>query len=112
MSAFEVYALSFVVYTVGLSKTPMLWVGELANVAAVISIPLWAKFSDRVGRKRIFIAGSLGCAVLIFAYLGAISAGSYLWIFVVGIGMFGIVYTATSAVWPSFYGEMFPARVR
>ena len=26
--------------------------------------------------------------------------------------MFGIVYTATSAVWPAFYGEMFPARVR
>ena len=26
--------------------------------------------------------------------------------------MFGMVYTATSAVWPSFYGEMFPAKVR
>ena len=46
--------------------------------AAVLSIPLWARLSDRVGRKRIFIAGSLGCAVLIFAYLGAIAAGSYL----------------------------------
>ncbi|WP_410631287.1 MFS transporter [Amycolatopsis sp. cmx-4-83] len=109
---FTVYALSYAVNTVGLSKTPMLWVGVLANVAAVVSIPLWAKFSDRFGRKKIFMAGSLGCAILIFPYLGAIAAGSYLWIFVVGIGMFGIVYTATSAVWPSFYGEMFPARVR
>ncbi|MEV6898469.1 MFS transporter [Amycolatopsis sp. NPDC051372] len=109
---FTVYALSYAVNTVGLSKTPMLWVGVLANVAAVISIPLWAKLSDRKGRKKIFIAGSLGCAVLIFGYLGAIAAGSYLWIFVLGIGMFGIVYTATSAIWPSFYGEMFPARVR
>ena len=26
--------------------------------------------------------------------------------------MFGIVYTATSAVWPAFYGEMFPTSVR
>jgi MFS family permease len=109
---FTVYALSFAVNTVGLSKTPMLWVGVLANVAAVISIPLWARLADRVGRKKLFIAGSLGCAVLIFGYLGSIAAGSYLWIFVLGIGMFGIVYTATSAVWPAFYGEMFPARVR
>ncbi|MGW4486619.1 MFS transporter [Amycolatopsis sp. NPDC004368] len=109
---FTVYALSYAVNTVGLSKTPMLWVGVLANVAAVISIPLWAKLSDRKGRKKIFIAGSLACAVLIFGYLGAIAAGSYVWIFVLGIGMFGIVYTATSAIWPSFYGEMFPARVR
>ncbi|GHF65818.1 MFS family permease [Amycolatopsis bartoniae] len=109
---FTVYALSYAVNTVGLSKTPMLWVGVLANVAAVITIPLWATLADRIGRKPLFVGGSLGCAVLIFPYLGAISAGSYVWIFALGIVMFGIVYTMTSAVWPAFYGEMFPARVR
>ena len=109
---FTVYALSYAVNTVGLDKTPMLWVGVLANVAAVISIPLWARLADRVGRRPIFIAGSLCCAILVFPYLGSIATGSYPWIFVLGIGMFGIVYTATSAVWPSFYGEMFPAQVR
>jgi MFS family permease len=109
---FTVYALSFAVNTVGLSKTPMLWVGVLANVAAVITIPLWAKLSDRVGRKKIFIAGSLGCAVLIFPYLGSIAAGNFTLIFLFGIVMFGVVYTATNAVWPAFYGEMFTARVR
>ncbi|NKQ56258.1 MHS family MFS transporter [Amycolatopsis sp. K13G38] len=109
---FTVYALTYAVNTVGLAKTPMLWVGVLANVAAVITIPLWAKLSDRIGRKSIFVIGSLGCAVLIFPYLGAISTGSWGWIFVLGIGMFGVVYTMTSAVWPAFYGEMFTARVR
>ncbi|GAA5154101.1 MULTISPECIES: MFS transporter [Amycolatopsis] len=109
---FTVYALSFAVNTVGLSRTPMLWVGVLANIAAVVSIPLWAKLSDRAGRKPVFVIGSLGCAVLIFPYLGSIAAGSWAWIFVLGIAMFGVVYTMTSAVWPSFYGEMFPARVR
>ncbi|TVT22321.1 MHS family MFS transporter [Amycolatopsis acidiphila] len=109
---FTVYALSYAVNTVGLARTPMLWVGVLANVAAIVSIPLWAKLADRVGRKPLFIAGSLGCAVLIFPYLGAIAAGSYPWIFVVGIVLFGVVYTATNAVWPAFYGEMFTARVR
>jgi MFS family permease len=47
-----------------------------------------------------------------FAYLGAISAGSYPLIFLVGIVMFGLVYSATNGIWPSFYGEMFTARVR
>lgn len=109
---FTVYALSYAVNTVGLSRTPMLWVGVLANVAAVITIPLWATLADRIGRKPVFIGGSLGCAALIFAYLGAIASGNYVLIFVVGIVMFGVVYTATNAVWPSFYGEMFNARVR
>ena len=109
---FTVYALSYAVNTVGLENTPMLWVGVLANVAAVISIPLWAKLSDRVGRKPLFIGGALGCAVLIFPYLGAIAARNQGLVFLFGIVLFGVVYTATSAVWPALYGEMFSARVR
>ncbi|MFD0473328.1 MFS transporter [Nonomuraea thailandensis] len=109
---FTVHALSYAVNTMGLERSPMLWVGVLANVAAVITIPLWGKLSDRVGRKPVFIGGSLGCAVLMFAYLWSISAGNYFLIFLAGILMFGVVHSATSAVWPSFYGEMFTTRVR
>ncbi|WP_327583690.1 MHS family MFS transporter [Nonomuraea sp. NBC_00507] len=109
---FTVHALSYAVNTMGLERTPMLWVGVLANVAAVITIPLWGRLSDRVGRKPVFIGGSLGCAVLMFVYLWSISAGNLFLIFVAGIVMFGIVHSATSAVWPSFYGEMFTTRVR
>ncbi|MGH3877638.1 MAG: MFS transporter [Actinophytocola sp.] len=109
---FTVYALSYGVNTVGLERTPMLWVGVLANVVALAALPLWATLSDRIGRKPIFIAGSLGSAALMFAYLGAISAGNYPMIFLVGIVMFGVVYSATNGIWPSFYGEMFTARVR
>ncbi|MEO6086731.1 MAG: MFS transporter [Umezawaea sp.] len=109
---FTVYALSYAVNSVGLARTPMLWVGVLANVVALAAIPLWAGLADRIGRKPVFIGGSLGCAVLIFAYLGAISSGNYALVFAVGILLFGVVYSATNAVWPSFYGEMFTARVR
>ncbi|GAB3588129.1 MFS transporter [Amycolatopsis endophytica] len=109
---FTVYALSYAVNSAGLARTPMLWVGVLANVVALGAIPLWAMLADRIGRKPVFIGGSLGCAVLIFAYLGAIASGNYVLVFATGILMFGIVYSATNAVWPAFYGEMFPARVR
>ncbi|MFG2007131.1 MFS transporter [Spirillospora sp. NPDC048911] len=109
---FTVYALSYAVNTIELSKTPMLWVGVLANAAALVAIPFWGNLSDRVGRKPVFIAGSLGCAVLMFGYLWSISTGNWGLIFFFGIVMFGIVHSATSGVWPAFYGEMFTARVR
>ena len=109
---FTVYALSFAVNTVELSRTPMLWVAVLANVVALAALPLWATLADRIGRKPVFIAGSLGCAGLMFAYLAAISAGNYPLIFLVGILMFGVVYSATNGIWPAFYGEMYTAQVR
>ena len=109
---FTVYALNYAVNTVGLDRTFMLWVGVLANTTALVAIPLCAKLADRIGRKPVFIAGSLGSAVLMVAYLWSISMGNYPLIMISGIFMFGVVYSATNAIWPSFYGEMFPTRVR
>jgi MFS family permease len=107
-----VYALAFAVKTVGLDDTTMLWVVIAANLVAMAAIPLWANLADRIGRKPVFIFGALGSGALMFAYLAAIAGGSYVLIFVVGIAMSGLVYSAQNGVWPALYGEMFPTRVR
>ncbi|MEJ2887721.1 MFS transporter [Actinomycetospora aeridis] len=109
---FTVYALSYAVNDVGLSRTTMLWVGVVANLVAIVVIPFFGLLGDRIGRKPVFLAGSIGMAVTMVGYLYAISAGSYAWIFVFGILVFGLGNSATGGVWPAFYGEMFPARVR
>ena len=109
---FSVWALSFGVNTVGLDNALMLWVGVIANVVALAAIPLWARLADRVGRKPVFLSGALGCAVLTGVYLWTITTGNYLLIFVVGILLSGIVYSAANGVWPAFYAEMFSTRVR
>jgi MFS family permease len=109
---FSVWALAFAVDTVELDKSTMLWVSVLANAVALVAIPLWARLSDRIGRKPVFLIGSVGSAVLMFAYLGAISMGSYVLIFFAGILMMGVVYSAANGIWPAFYGEMFSTRVR
>ncbi|MGW0338026.1 MFS transporter [Streptomyces sp. NPDC003011] len=110
---FTVWALSYATSdSVGMSRSSMLWVGALANLVALGTIPLWATLSDRVGRRPVFLIGAAGSAVAMFAYLWAISTGSYALILVLGIVAFGVVYSAANGVWPSFYGEMFSTRVR
>ncbi|MFI8996765.1 MFS transporter [Streptomyces sp. NPDC053542] len=110
---FSVWALAYATGdAVGLDKSAMLWVGVLSNAVALLAIPLWAKLSDRIGRRPVFLIGSLGSAVMIFVYLWAVSTGSYPLVFVTGIAFFGVVYSAANGIWPSFYGEMFPTRVR
>ncbi|MEW2074630.1 MFS transporter [Streptomyces sp. NPDC017966] len=110
---FTVWALAYATGdTVGMSRSSMLWVGALANVVALAAIPLWAALSDRVGRRPVYLIGAVGSAVTMFLYLWAISTGSYPLTLFLGIVAFGVVYSAANGVWPSFYGEMFPTRVR
>ncbi|MCO1653772.1 MFS transporter [Pseudonocardia humida] len=109
---FGVFALAFAVEPGGLDRSVMLWVAILANVVALGAIPLLAALADRVGRKPVFIAGTLGSAVLVGAYLWSITTGSYVLIFVIGVLLSGVVYSAPNGVWPAFYAEMFPTKVR
>ena len=110
---FTVWALAFATSdSVGMDRTFMLWVAALANLVALGAIPLWATLSDRIGRRPVFLLGAAGSAGLMFLYLWAISAGSAALTALLGILTFGVVYNAANGIWPSFYGEMFPARVR
>ncbi|MFD7709750.1 MFS transporter [Streptomyces sp. NPDC059786] len=110
---FTVWALAYATSdSVGMSRSGMLWVGALANVAALGAIPLWARLSDRIGRRPVYLVGAVGSAVTMFLYLWAISTGSYPLTLALGIVAFGIVYSAANGVWPAFYGEMFSTRVR
>ncbi|GLX95173.1 MFS transporter [Herbidospora sp. NBRC 101105] len=110
---FTVWALNYATSdAVGLDRGVMLWVGVLANVVALGAIPLWARLSDRIGRRPVFLVGAIGSPIMIFAYLAAINSGNYVLIFLVGCLCFGVVYSASNGIWPALYGEMFTTRVR
>lgn len=114
-TTFGVFALNFATsddYGVGISSTAMLWLAIIANIVAVITIPLWAMVSDRAGRKPVFISGLAGSAVLVTLFLWAISQGSTVLTLTFGILLAGVVYSMPNAVWPATYAEYFPTRVR
>ena len=97
---------------VGLERTTLLWMVILSNVVALVALPLWAMLSDKIGRKPVFVFGALGSAVTAFPFLWALQQGNVALIFVFGILLSGLVYSAANGIWPSFYGEMFDTRVR
>jgi len=109
---FSVYVLTYAVNTIKLDRATMLWVAICANIVALFAIPFWASLADRVGRRPVFAFGALGSGVLIFPFLWSIGTANVPMIFLFGILMSGVVYSAANGVWPSFYGEMFNTRVR
>ncbi|WP_158745536.1 MFS transporter [Acidisphaera sp. L21] len=109
---FSVFTLSYAVNTVHISRPLMLTVLVLANIVALAAIPLMAALSDRIGRRPVFIGGALGCAVLIWPYIWVLSQANIPMVFVLGVLLSGIVYSAANGVWPAMYGEMFETKVR
>ena len=95
---FGIFVLSYAVNTVHIPRATMLGLLVCANVVALGAIPLWAILSDRIGRKPVFIFGALGCAVLIWPTLWAISRGDLTLIFIFGLLTSGIVYSAANAI--------------
>src|SRR6476659_2991902 len=114
-TTFQVFALNFATsddYGIGISSTLMLWLAIVANLVAIATIPFWARLSDRVGRKPVFVSGLLGSAVLVTAFLAAIRSGNAPLVFVLGVALAGVVYSMPNAVWPATYAEYFPTSVR
>ncbi|MBF4549048.1 MFS transporter [Pseudoclavibacter sp. VKM Ac-2888] len=97
---------------VGLAENLTLWLVVVANIVALGTQPLFAILADRIGRKPVFVYGAISSAVVMPFYMLSMSSGNTLLTFGLAILVFSFGYAAANAVWPSFYGEMFSARVR
>ncbi|PPF84418.1 MFS transporter [Pseudoclavibacter sp. RFBJ3] len=97
---------------VGLAENLTLWLVVVANIVALGTQPLFAILADRIGRKPVFVYGAISSAVVMPFYMLSMSPGNTLLTFGLAILVFSFGYAAANAVWPSFYGEMFSARVR
>ncbi len=99
-------------YGIAMREDVYLWIPILGNCLAVLVIPLVGRWSDRIGRRPPIIAGSLAAGLLSFVYLYAISIRHVPLAIVTSLVMWGLVYQGYNAVFPSFYPELFPSRVR
>lgn len=99
-------------YGLKMDKTTFLWIPVAGNIAAVCIIPFVGKLSDRIGRRPVYIVGTLGAGALMVGYLTAISQKNDLFALAMAVLMWGIVYQGYNAIYPSFFLELFPTRTR
>jgi MFS family permease len=107
-----VYALNYGVNTMGIPRPTMLWMQILANVVALVAIPLWAIAADRIGRKPVFLIGTVGISILIWPFIWSISQANIPLIYTFGILMSGVVYSAYSGSVFAMFSEQFETKVR
>ncbi|MFM5182074.1 MFS transporter [Aeromonas veronii] len=99
-------------YGIEFDKNIYLLIPIAGNIVASILIPFVGRLSDYIGRKPPIIFAALTCGMLSFLYLYAISIHDVFMAFFTSILMWGVIYQGYNAVFPCFYAELFPSRIR
>lgn len=96
----------------GHTMTSVLWASAIADVLHVFAIPTFAALSDRIGRRPVMIAGTVGAIVFIHPILLLIGNGGFgpmLLGFLIGLPVLqAMMYGPLAA----FISEVFGARAR
>jgi MFS family permease len=99
-------------YGIGFPRSMYLWIPVVGNVVACLVIPFAGNLSDKIGRRPCYIVGMLGSGVAAALYLYAISIHSIPLAVAISIIGWGVIYQGYNAVFPSFWPELFPTRIR
>ncbi|MGO1770140.1 MAG: MFS transporter [Microbacterium sp.] len=108
----QTFSVAFGTSGFGLDRPTMLMVTTVSAIIALGTTPLAGHMVDRVGRKAVFLTGTVGVGITMAPYLWSITTGNWVMIFLLGIVNYSLFYSMVNASWPSFFAEMFPTRVR
>ncbi|MBQ0985024.1 MHS family MFS transporter [Streptomyces sp. F63] len=108
---FMAYTLAYGTKVLGLSRNTMLVVILVGAATWLVAIAGSAILSDRVGRRRVFVSGSVGlvaAAAVFFPLLDSASVPVLLLAFLLMAVMLGSTYGPQAAL----FSELFPAKLR
>ncbi len=109
---FAVYVLTYVSTNLGLPRNLGLIAISIAALIEVFTIPLFASFSDRMGRKPLLIGGAALLGVWTFPFFYLLDTRSPFLIILATVVGLAIAHAAVYGTQASFYAELFGTRVR
>ena len=110
---FTIISISFLTLYAGTAddKSLILKALLIGSVVHFVTIPLVGAFSDRVGRRPLYLAGAVGVAVwswIFFDLVASRSEGKIILAVVVGLMLHALMYSPQAA----FFSELFGTSVR
>jgi MFS family permease len=103
--------LNYATEYVGMSRTEVLICVMVAGATQVVTIPYFGAMSDRIGRRKLYLVGTVLMAAWAFPMFWLIGTGSVplvLLALLIGFVVHATMYGPQAAL----YAEMFPADVR
>lgn len=107
-----IFTLSFATRQLGVSKEVMTQAVLLANIVALIAMPVIGSWSDRTGRKRLFLAGLALASLSMLVFYGLLATQNAVLVMGAVIIAAGIIHPLMFSTEGSYFPELFPAHVR
>jgi MFS family permease len=107
-----VFVLGFAVRQFGVSQTGVTTGVMVANVIAMIAVPVYAHVSDRLGRRPMIMAGIIAAAIWFPIYFQLIQQKDVVLLMIGLIVAVGFLHALIFAPEAAFTAELFPTEVR
>ena len=109
---FGTFVVSYATTELGFSRTTTLNTVMVATVITTILIPIMGSLSDKVGRKKVYVAGTVGMLLFAFPYFWMLQQQSVVLLVVATVIGLGIIWAPITAVLGTMFSEIFNAKVR
>ncbi|WP_145504445.1 MFS transporter [Peribacillus frigoritolerans] len=109
---FSTFVVSYATANLGFSRTATLTAVMIATIITTILIPIMGNLSDKVGRKKLFIGGTIGMALFAFPYFWLLQQKSVLLLIVATVIGLGVIWAPITAVLGTMFSEIFDAKIR
>jgi MFS family permease len=109
---FAVFLVSYATTNLRYSRPTALTAIAVGALIATFTIPLCGLLSDRIGRRPVFLAGSVGLIAFSAPYFWLLSQRSTVCILIASIIAIGVIWPLVTATLSSLLAEMFQPRVR
>lgn len=109
---FSTFVVSYATSTLGFSRTATLTAVMIATIITTILIPFMGMLSDTIGRKKLFIGGTIGMALFAFPYFWLLQQKSVLLLIIATVIGLGVIWAPITAVLGTMFSEIFDARIR
>jgi metabolite-proton symporter len=109
---FSTFVVSYATTNLGFTRTATLGAVMVGTIVTTILIPIMGALSDRIGRKPLYVFGTIAMALYAFPYFWLVKQGSVTLLVIATVIGLGVIWAPITAVLGTMLSEIFSAEVR
>ena len=106
------YVLQYCTTRFNMPRNTVLMGVMVASAVGIITFPLWGIISDKIGRRAVFLIGSLGACAFAFPFFWLLDTAHVAGVYTALIIAYSLLVGAMYSIEPCYLSELFSTEVR